>query len=112
MLCVSSQHPNYIVHDKSPNYQLGPRAHTSTLCLLSPTGCKLHLFVLLLHRANRLGLGSCSRLLLMSATCLDHILATMYAVRPTAVIVDSIQTVYLERHDNSAGSPTQVRWWP
>ena len=45
---------------------------------------------------------------LYSATRLDDIMREMYNMRPRAVIIDSIQTVYLDEVASSAGSVTQV----
>ena len=45
---------------------------------------------------------------LYSATRLDDIMKEMYSMRPRAVVVDSIQTVYLDDVSSSAGSVSQV----
>jgi DNA repair protein RadA/Sms len=60
------------------------------------------------NRAKRLGLPS-SRLLLMAATRVESILEQMASLRPRAVIVDSIQTVFLDEVSGAAGSVSQVR---
>jgi DNA repair protein RadA/Sms len=48
-------------------------------------------------------------LLLLTETNLETILEHVQAVRPTLLVIDSIQTVYLPGLDSSAGSVTQVR---
>lgn len=68
-------------------------------------------------RASRLGLAArqgaqpspADSLFLRAETSVDRILEEMAALRPRAVIVDSIQTVYLEEVTGSAGSVSQVR---
>lgn len=59
-------------------------------------------------RAERLGLDP-EHLYVYSETCLDLILDQIKALKPRMVIVDSIQTVYLEDISSAAGSVTQVR---
>ena len=59
-------------------------------------------------RATRMGLDP-ERLLVYSETNLDAILEQISAVRPRLVVVDSIQTVYLEELTSAAGSVSQVR---
>jgi DNA repair protein RadA/Sms len=59
-------------------------------------------------RAERLGLTSDS-LYLLTETNLDEIIAHINQLQPKLVIVDSIQTVYLEELGNAAGSVAQVR---
>lgn len=59
-------------------------------------------------RAERLGLDP-ENLYVYSETCLDLILEQIKAVQPRMVIVDSIQTVYLEEISSAAGSVSQVR---
>jgi len=46
---------------------------------------------------------------LYSATRLEDILREVVAMRPRAVVVDSIQTVYLDDVAGSAGSVSQAR---
>ena len=46
---------------------------------------------------------------LYSATQMSDILKQILAMRPRAVIVDSVQTVYLEDVTGSAGSVSQAR---
>jgi DNA repair protein RadA/Sms len=63
-------------------------------------------------RAKRLGNGDKSdpeNLYLVTETNLDAILAHVEQVKPALLIVDSIQTVYLEGLSSSAGSVSQVR---
>lgn len=59
-------------------------------------------------RAERLGL-SADGLYLLSETNLTHILEHIHRLSPELVIVDSIQTVYLEESSGSAGNVTQIR---
>ncbi|PDW01371.1 DNA repair protein RadA [Candidatus Viridilinea mediisalina] len=59
-------------------------------------------------RAERLELGG-DELFVYSETSLDTILAQIRQSRPGMVIVDSIQTVYLEELSGAAGSVSQVR---
>jgi DNA repair protein RadA/Sms len=59
-------------------------------------------------RASRLGLSP-RGVYLMAATNVESILETMATLRPRAVVVDSIQTVYLDEVAGSAGSVSQVR---
>ena len=62
-------------------------------------------------RAERMGLAGARRLYLQSATRLSEILAEVVAMRPRAVVIDSIQTVYLDDVSGSAGSVSQARAW-
>lgn len=59
-------------------------------------------------RAERLALGG-DDLYVYSETSLDTILQQIRELRPGLVIVDSIQTVYLEDLSSAAGSVSQVR---
>ena len=59
-------------------------------------------------RAERLGLTPDS-LYLLTETNLDEIIAHINQLQPKLVIVDSIQTVYLEELSSAAGTVTQVR---
>jgi DNA repair protein RadA/Sms len=59
-------------------------------------------------RMGRMGLDP-ERLLVYSETSLDAILEQINAIRPRLVVVDSIQTVYLEDITSAAGSVSQVR---
>jgi DNA repair protein RadA/Sms len=66
-------------------------------------------------RAQRLGNGqgekglSPKELYLVTETNLDAILAHVEQVKPALLVVDSIQTVYLDAMSSSAGSVSQVR---
>ena len=63
-------------------------------------------------RAARLALGGKElppELLLVTETNLDVILGHVAQVKPSLLIIDSIQTVYLSELDSSAGSVSQVR---
>lgn len=59
-------------------------------------------------RAERLGLTPDS-LYLLTETNLDEIIAHITQLQPKLVVVDSIQTVYLEELGSAAGSVAQVR---
>ncbi len=59
-------------------------------------------------RADRLGSAS-EKLYVLAETELNQILAHIERMNPRLVIVDSIQSVYLEELDSSAGSISQVR---
>ncbi len=59
-------------------------------------------------RAERLGFNS-EHLYVYSETCLNLILQHITTLRPSLVIIDSIQTVYLEEVTSAAGSVSQVR---
>lgn len=60
-------------------------------------------------RAERMGIGNNQDVYLFSATRLEMILEAVLRLRPKALIVDSIQTVYLDDLPSSAGSVVQVR---
>jgi DNA repair protein RadA/Sms len=60
------------------------------------------------NRAQRMGLGDAAGIYLFNATRLDDILREVVRMRPRAVVVDSIQTVYLDDVAGSAGSISQV----
>ncbi|KAH7439930.1 hypothetical protein KP509_04G082500 [Ceratopteris richardii] len=62
----------------------------------------------LCSRANRLNIRP-DDLFLYSATDLEIILKAIQSLRPRAVVIDSIQTVYLPEAQGSQGSITQVR---
>lgn len=59
-------------------------------------------------RAERLGIGG-ERLFVLSETNLEAVLAEIERIGPGAVVVDSIQTVYVPEVASTAGSVTQVR---
>lgn len=60
-------------------------------------------------RAERMGLGGNENVYLYSATRLDTILDAILMLKPCALVVDSIQTVYLDDLPSSSGSVVQVR---
>lgn len=63
-------------------------------------------------RAVRLGgtVGpSADKLLVLAETSVDRILAQATEIRPAALVVDSIQTVFLEQLGSAPGSVSQVR---
>lgn len=59
-------------------------------------------------RAERLGLLH-ERMLVFGETNLDTIISTIIELRPGIVIVDSVQTVFVEEVSSAAGSVSQVR---
>nr|MBC7244511.1 DNA repair protein RadA [Chloroflexota bacterium] len=59
-------------------------------------------------RADRLNI-SVEQLYVLSETNLNHILSQIEQLEPQLVVVDSIQSVYLEELESSAGSIGQVR---
>src|SRR5262245_53825171 len=59
-------------------------------------------------RTTRMGLDP-EHMLVYSETSLDAILDQINAIRPRLVVVDSIQTVYLDDLTSAAGSVSQVR---
>lgn len=59
-------------------------------------------------RADRLG-GFDKEMLLLSETNLDSISGAITKVNPEVVIIDSIQTMYLDEVGSTAGSVSQVR---
>jgi DNA repair protein RadA/Sms len=59
-------------------------------------------------RGERLGAGS-SSLYVLAETSLEQILATVSELRPTALVVDSIQTIYTEHVTSAPGTISQVQ---
>lgn len=59
-------------------------------------------------RTDRLGLAP-EQFYVYSETCLNTILDQITVLKPRMVIIDSIQTVYLEELSSAAGSVSQVR---
>lgn len=59
-------------------------------------------------RARRLGIED-KRIYVACENNLENILYQMEAQRPTAVVIDSIQTVFSDQFENVPGSVTQVR---
>ena len=59
-------------------------------------------------RAERLGIGN-DECYVYSETSLENILAQMAQYNPDVAVIDSIQTIYTETVDSSAGSVTQIR---
>ena len=59
-------------------------------------------------RADRLG-GDTSNCLIYSETLMDNIIAEAEAAAPDLVIVDSVQTMYCQNVESTAGSVTQVK---
>lgn len=59
-----------------------------------------------------MGLQGSKHLYLYSATRLVDILQEIVAMQPRAVVIDSIQTVYLDDVSGSAGSVSQVNTPP
>ena len=59
-------------------------------------------------RAMRLGAGN-DECLIYTETLLENIVAQIEEQRPDVVVIDSIQTIYTELIDSSAGSVSQIR---
>ncbi len=59
-------------------------------------------------RADRLGISS-GQLFVVSETSLEKILQDIQALRPSTVVVDSIQTIYSSELPSTPGSISQVR---
>src|SRR6185436_527808 len=59
-------------------------------------------------RGDRLGIGE-APLYLLSETCLERILEEIARLRPSLVIIDSIQTVFSIKFQSAPGSIGQVR---
>lgn len=59
-------------------------------------------------RASRLGLDA-ARLFILAETSLDAVTKQIEAMKPSLVVVDSIQTVYSDDITSAAGSVSQVR---
>ena len=59
-------------------------------------------------RADRLGLKG-ERLFFLAETEMESVLQRLEEMRPSLVIIDSIQTMYLSRVESVAGSVSQVR---
>ena len=59
-------------------------------------------------RANRIGVGN-DECLIYTETLLENIVAQIEEIEPNLVIIDSIQTIYTNLIDSSAGSVSQIR---
>ena len=59
-------------------------------------------------RAERLGMGN-EECYIYSETLLENIIKQLDEFRPDVVVIDSIQTIYTELLDSSAGSVSQIR---
>ena len=59
-------------------------------------------------RARRLGLGD-RELNLLSATCVENIIALSAKQTPRVMVIDSIQTIYTETLSSAPGAVSQVR---
>jgi DNA repair protein RadA/Sms len=59
-------------------------------------------------RARRLSLGD-ARLLLLTETCVERVLAVAATRKPKLMVIDSIQTLYTEQLQSASGSVAQVR---
>ncbi|MBR0332005.1 MAG: DNA repair protein RadA [Alistipes sp.] len=59
-------------------------------------------------RAERLGIGN-EECYIYSETLLENILTQIEAHKPDVVVIDSIQTIFTETIDSSAGSVSQIR---
>lgn len=62
-----------------------------------------------LKKSGKRAADSTSNLYLVTETNLEAILAHVEQVKPTLLVIDSIQTVYMEGLSSSAGSVSQVR---
>ena len=59
-------------------------------------------------RADRIGIGNDS-CMIYSETSLENIMAQLERQRPDLAVIDSIQTIYTESVESSAGSVSQIR---
>ncbi len=59
-------------------------------------------------RANRVGVGD-NECLIYTETLLENIIAQAGEIRPDLIIIDSIQTIYTNLIESSAGSVSQIR---
>lgn len=59
-------------------------------------------------RGERLGISG-GGLFLLGETCLENLLEQVEALRPAALVVDSVQTVYSNKFPSAPGSISQVR---
>ena len=59
-------------------------------------------------RARRLNLKT-DDILILSATCIDEILLHIQEQQPKVVVIDSIQTMYVEHIDSTPGGVSQVK---
>ena len=59
-------------------------------------------------RARRLELPR-EKLQLLSSTCVEEIIAHATRLRPTAMVIDSIQTIYTDSLQSAPGSVSQIR---
>ena len=59
-------------------------------------------------RAERLGIGN-DECYIYSETSLENILTQMNEYKPDVVVIDSIQTIFTDTVDSSAGSVSQIR---
>jgi DNA repair protein RadA/Sms len=59
-------------------------------------------------RAERLSMHSDS-IILLPETALEHVITTLNDIKPDAVVIDSIQTMYTEEFNSAPGSVGQVR---
>jgi DNA repair protein RadA/Sms len=59
-------------------------------------------------RADRLDIST-DRLLILTETCVDDVLLQVDAAAPAAIVIDSIQTMYLRDTPSTPGSVSQVK---
>ena len=59
-------------------------------------------------RATRIGIGN-EECMVYPETLLENIVAQIDALRPDIVVIDSIQTIYTQAIESSAGSVSQIR---
>jgi DNA repair protein RadA/Sms len=95
-----------VVHNSTLLMQLAASQATANCTVLYASGEES--VQQLKMRADRIGLAS-EHLFLVTETNLDTIIAHILETRPNVVVVDSIQTMYLEELTSAAGSISQVR---
>lgn len=93
-----------------------PGIGKSTLSLQIPLGCNLRTLYVsgeesprqVKMRADRLG-GDNGNCQIFSETLMENIIAQAQEIRPQLMIVDSVQTMYSQNVDSSAGSVSQIK---
>ena len=58
-----------------------------------------------------MGLGTCPTRWVWGMACMDDVFAMVDEMRPVVLVVDSIQTMYMNDVSGSAGAPSQVNEW-
>lgn len=93
-----------------------PGIGKSTLSLQIPLGCNLKTLYVsgeesprqVKMRAERLG-GDNTNCMIFSETLMENIIAEAQQMQPQLMIVDSVQTMYSQAVESSAGSVTQIK---